>query len=81
MSLSTAPILAAAASNDVAAIRWLVERERARVDQLGDWSAPEGGPTPAMIPTACLYWAISCRTRVKSRLAWESSAASRSAFQ
>ena len=47
MSLSTAPILAAAASNDVAAIRWLVERERARVDQLGDWIAPEGGSTPA----------------------------------
>ena len=37
MSLSTSPILAAAASNDVAATRWLIEHERVHVDELGDW--------------------------------------------
>ena len=43
MSLSTSPILAAAASNDVAATRWLIEHERVHVDQMGDWFAPQGG--------------------------------------
>ena len=48
MSLSTSPILAAAASNDVAATRWLVEHERVHVDQMGDWFAPDVVPaTPA----------------------------------
>ena len=37
MSLGTSPILAAAASDDLAAVRWLVERERIPVDLVGDW--------------------------------------------
>ena len=41
MSLSTSPILAAAASNDVAATRWLIEHESVRVDELFDWFAPD----------------------------------------
>ena len=32
MSLSTSPILAAAASNDLHTVRWLVERESVPVD-------------------------------------------------
>lgn len=37
MSLSTSPILAAAASNDLQGIRWLVEREAVPLDMIGDW--------------------------------------------
>lgn len=41
MSLSTSPILAAAASNDLQGVRWLVERENVPVDQIGDWCVYE----------------------------------------
>ena len=41
MSLSTSPILAAAASNDLATTRWLLEREGVPIDLRGDWFAPE----------------------------------------
>jgi hypothetical protein len=37
MSLSTSPILAAAASNDLQGVRWLVERENVPLNQMGDW--------------------------------------------
>jgi len=37
MSLSTSPILAAAASNDLQGVRWLVEREAIPLDMIGDW--------------------------------------------
>ena len=44
MSLSTSPILAAAASNDLSQIRWLIERENVPVDFMGDWYAePRNG--------------------------------------
>jgi hypothetical protein len=37
--LSTAPVAAAAASNDVVGVRWALERDGATVDLLGDWCA------------------------------------------
>jgi hypothetical protein len=37
MSLSTSPILAAAASNDLQGVRWLAEREAVHLDMIGDW--------------------------------------------
>lgn len=44
MSLSTSPVLAAAASNDLAQVRWLLERENVPVDFMGDWYAePRNG--------------------------------------
>jgi len=44
MSLSTSPVLAAAASNDLAQVRWLLERESVPVDFMGDWYAePRNG--------------------------------------
>jgi len=44
MSLSTSPVLAAAASNDLSQIRWLIERENVPVDFMGDWYAePRNG--------------------------------------
>ena len=44
MSLSTSPILAASASNDLAQVRWLIERENVPVDFVGDWYAePRNG--------------------------------------
>ena len=41
MSLSTSPILAAAASNDLHTVRWLVERESVPVDCSADWLVPD----------------------------------------
>ena len=41
MSLSTSPILAAAASNDLQTVRWLVERESVPVDCSADWLVPD----------------------------------------
>ena len=41
MSLSTSPILAAAASNDLKTVRWLVERESVPVDCSADWLVPD----------------------------------------
>ena len=37
MSLSTSPILAAAASNDVPGLRWLIEHEQIDPNFIGDW--------------------------------------------
>jgi len=61
MSLSTSPILAASASNDLAQVRWLIERENVPVDFVGDWYAePRNGGkglerqrrTPCMVAAA-----------------------------
>ena len=41
MSLSTAPMLAAAASNDLEGIRYLVEHEAVPLDLHGDWCVTE----------------------------------------
>lgn len=41
MSLSTSPILAASASNDLAGVRWLIEHDAVSIDFLGDWFVPE----------------------------------------
>jgi len=46
MSLSTSPILAAAASNDLQGVRWLVEREAIPLDMIGDWCVK----TPWFVP-------------------------------
>ena len=39
--MSTSPILAAAASNDLHTVRWLVERESVPVDCSADWLVPD----------------------------------------
>ena len=45
LALTTAPIISAAASNDVAGVRWALEREGTHVDALADWrGARRGGP-------------------------------------
>jgi hypothetical protein len=41
MSLSTSPVLAASASNDLAQMRWLIERQSVPVDFMGDWYAEQ----------------------------------------
>ena len=66
MSLSTSPILAAAASNDVAATRWLIEHERVHVDQMGDWFAPQGGAAESNASTTAIgnkHSSLECKRR------------------
>ena len=57
MSLSTSPILAAAASNDLQGIRWLIEREGVPVDLMGDLRARPRTPHPPRPPTGA-PWSI-----------------------
>lgn len=54
VSLATSPILAAAASNDVAGVRWALEREGGSPDALLDWCGKVLHCTTAVFqPAAC----------------------------
>lgn len=69
--LSTAPVAAAAASNDVVGVRWALERDGAPVDLLGDWCARRS-PARGKQPDSQSSWGVG-----RARARWERAPAAR----